>query len=127
MAFRNSLNKTRNRQLLYLRNSFADAGKNPRDSYLIPAARPGVNIPFGGSVPYGIPGLTSPFESGTAHPAPQPTAAAPPPGLLTNHPSGVATAASTQIGGQHATSQMPPVNSVVRMLDMTSSYNGSGN
>lgn len=107
-------------------NDFHTLLNNRNHNIIANNARPGVNIPFGGSVPYGIPGLTSPFESGTAHPAPQPTAAAPPPGLLTNHPSGVATAASTQIGGQHATSQMPPVNSVVRMLDMTSSYNGSG-
>lgn len=105
-------------------NDFHTLLNNRNHNIIANNARPGVNIPFGGSVPYGIPGLTSPFESGTAHPAPQPTAAAPPPGLLTNHPSGVATAASTQIGGQHATSQMPPVNSVVRMLDMTSSYNG---
>ena len=94
-----------------------------------------MNIPFGGSVPYGIPGLTSPYESGTTQPTPQPSAAAAaavaPPGLLTNNPSTVATSAAavvgssaTQIGGQQATSQVPPANSVVRMLDMTSSYNG---
>ena len=94
-----------------------------------------MNIPFGGSVPYGIPGLTSPYESGTTQPTPQPSAAAAaavaPPGLLTNNPSAVATSAAavvgssaTQIGGQQATSQVPPANSVVRMLDMTSSYNG---
>ena len=94
-----------------------------------------MNIPFGRSVPYGIPGLTSPYESGTTQPTPQPSAAAAaavaPPGLLTNNPSTVATSAAavvgssaTQIGGQQATSQVPPANSVVRMLDMTSSYNG---
>ena len=112
-------------------SKFTQTFAHPVDS--IATARPGVNIPFGGSVPYGIPGLTSPYESG-ANQSTQPTAAAAPPGLLSNSSSTVATSAAavvgssaTQIGGQQATSQVPPANSVVRMLDMTSSYNGSGN